>query len=195
MKARWVEASALEDSAERALGKFLDANPSIYDITAQQRAEFLLQCHEIVSAWKNRRPDPNLETQRNRWHEAQKHARALRKALEALRNDLGDDFSVILAGRVCDESFAADAIADVQHIEKRAQSLVQNFSGKAADKRNDRFVVMALAEIWAQLTNRRATANQEKSPFYYFLLEAYEVYQLDEAPSRTTLQGWLPKQT
>lgn len=201
--ARWAEAGADEQSAEKAMQAFFARHPDIYSIDGKRKAELILRTHEIVAAWRNNRErGPSLETQRIRWAEAKKHAGALRKALQALQQSLGDDFDDILAGGIADEGFGRDAIERLQFIETRADRLVKNFAGKATDKRVDKFLVMACAEAWSIATERPATANQEKSPYYLFLLGVYQAYGLigDDgkrltAPSMNTLQQWLPKQT
>ena len=196
MTARWVEAGADEQSAEKAMQALFARHPYVYSIDGKRKAELILRTHEIVSAWRNNRErGPSLETQRIRWAEAKKHAGALRKALQALERDLGDDFDDILGGGMSEEGFGRDAIERLQIIEGRAERLVKNFAGKATAKRNDKFVVMACAEAWGIATGRPATANQEKSPFYLFLIEVYSAFDIGDAPSLNTSQQWLPKQT
>lgn len=196
MTARWVEAGADEQSAEKAMQAFFARHPDVYSIDGKRKAELILRTHEIVAAWRNNRErGPSLETQRIRWAEAKKHAGALRKALQALEQDLGDDFDDILRGGMSEEGFGHDAIERLQFMETRADRLVKNFAGKAADKRKDKFAAMACAEVWSIATERPATANQEKSPFYLFLLEVYSAFDIGDAPSLNTLQQWLPKQT
>lgn len=196
MTARWVEAGADEQSAEKAIEAFFARHPDVYSIDGKRKAELILRTHEIVAAWRNnRKRGPGLETQRIRWAEVKKNASALRKALQALEQDLGDDFDDILAGGIAEEGFGRETIERVQFIHTRADRLVKNFAGKASDKRKDKFLVMACAEAWGIATGRRATANQEYSPFYLFLIEVYIAFDIGDAPSTTTLQGWLPKQT
>lgn len=196
MTARWVEAGADEQSAEKAIQAFFARHPDVYSIDGKRKAELILRTHEIVAAWRNnRKRGPSLETQRIRWGEVKQHASALRKALQVLEQDLGDDFDDILAGGIAEEGFGRDVIERLQFIEKRADRLVKNFAFKATDKRKDRFLVMACAEAWSIATGRPATANQEKSPFYLFLIEVYTAFDIGDAPSLNTLQQWLPKQT
>lgn len=193
---KWTEANPYEETAEKALRKFFARHPEVYSIDPRDRDALTLLISDIVAAWhKNVATGPSLETQRIRWAEAEKHANRLRKALKALQDDLGDDFDDILAGTIAGEGHGCAAIAQIEHIESRAKRLVGNFAGKAADKRNDKFIVLETAKAWSGATGKRATANQECSPFFVFLTEVYEVYGLGDPPSKTTLQGWLPKQT
>lgn len=195
MTARWVEARENEQSAEKAMLAFFARHPAIYSIDGKRKAELVLRTHEIVSAWRNNQTGPKLDIQRDHWPLVKKHAKALRKSLETLSRDIGDDFDDILAGRIGEAVDSSNLIGVLEHVETRADRLVKNFAGKATDKRKDKFVAMACAGAWSIATERPATANQEKSPYYLFLLEVYHAYDLGDAPSTTTLQGWLPKQT
>ena len=192
----WSEANPKEHEAEKYLKQFLAKHPQVYALEDSARDGFILLISDIVSGWRNNlKHGPSLDTQRIKWAETKKHSRTLRKALKSLSDDLGDNFDDILAGGNADDGFGASIIAQLEHLERRAERLIENFSGKASDKRNDKFVVMACSEAWANVMGKRPTANQEKSPFFVFLTEVYEVYELGDPPSRTTLQGWLPKQT
>ena len=64
MTARWVEAGADEQLAEKAMLKFFAKHSSIYAIDGKRKAELILRTHEIVSAWRVSRTRPNLYIQR-----------------------------------------------------------------------------------------------------------------------------------
>lgn len=191
----WSQADGREAAAESQLRRYLQGgdNPQL---EPKSREELILRTSEIVAAWRNNRENgPKLETQRDHWPKVKKHTRDLRKSLERLSRDLGDDFDDILSGGMAEPGLGAEFIAQLSQIEQRADRLAKNFSGKAVDKRPDKFVVMCASEAWAIATGKRPTANQEHSPFFKFLLAVYEAYDLDDPPSMTTLQGWLPKQS
>lgn len=191
----WTEADALVAKAETALRRYLQSGDGL-QLEPKLRDELILRTTEIVAAWQNNREKgPKLETQRDNWPRVKKHARDLLKSLERLSRDLGDDFDDILSGGIAEPDSGAEFIAQLLHIEQRADRLVKNFSRKAVEKRPDKFLVMGASEAWAIATDKRPTANQEHSPFFKFLLAVYKAYDLDGPPSITTLQGWLPKQT